>query len=112
MSALFESRTDASAEFNHLVEALAAARGRIDDLDAEQRRAGQDALAAAEAVADLEVRQAHGETVADTERKRLEQALARAKARRDEPWPERLQGARRAVMEREQAMRACARRRY
>lgn len=107
-----EPRMPASTEYARLVARRDDAAGRVDELEAAQRRASEDDVSAAQAVADVERREIHGEQVTDAERKRREQALVKARTRRAEPWAERIQGARRAVAECERAIVAFAGERY
>jgi hypothetical protein len=103
-----EPRTPASTEFAALVTRRDDAARRVRDLEAAQRQASADAVAAAEAVSDAERQEGHGEPVTDAERKRRERELIKARERRAEPWPERITGARRAVAECEREILAHA----
>jgi hypothetical protein len=76
-----------------LLDQTSRAEARVGELDARQREAGAALAAAAEQLAEFERR--GGGRQAD--RARLEQALAEARARVDEPWAARREGATRAV---------------
>jgi hypothetical protein len=108
MSMFTEPRTAASTEFAALIARRGDAANRVRDLEAAQRQAAADATAAADAVADAERQEIQGEPIANAERKRRERELVKVRARRAEPWPERIQGARRAVVECERAIVAYA----
>jgi hypothetical protein len=83
------------AELGRLADRRAELVEHVAALEGDQRAANQAATAAATAIADAERVRLAGGDVSDT--KRLESALARARGRASEPWPERLAGARRAV---------------
>src|SRR5262245_42389538 len=76
-----------------LVEQRARASARVDELEVEQRQASATLAAAREAVAEFH-RHGGGKPV---DQKRLEGALAEAQSRFNEPWGERIEGARRAA---------------
>jgi hypothetical protein len=80
-----------------LEEARARASARVDELEAEQRRASEAVAQASGLLADLERRALGGETVSAATRREAENALARARVEAEQPWPERLAGARAAV---------------
>jgi hypothetical protein len=80
-----------------LLDRRADLAAHLDGLDHEQRASSQAAVAAAAHVADLERRGLAGETVTAEQTKKAAQALTRARARQAEPWPERRDGARRAI---------------
>ena len=86
-------RMDTNAELTKLQQQQTRTNTRISNLEAEQRRAGQTLAVAREAVAQFH-RRGGGRTA---EQNQLEQALAEAKAAVDEPWAERIDGARRAA---------------
>jgi chromosome segregation ATPase len=84
---------DTTAAMNKLVEARERANDRVRELEAEQRLASQTLVAARETLVQFE-RRGGGRPA---ERRQLEEALAKAKKAAEEPWSERLEGARRAA---------------
>ena len=91
---------DARAELHRLVEKRAASAARV----AEIERAGSEAtVVAQQASVALAEYERVGGSAAD--RRRLETALADARSRAAEPWPERLAGARQATRDAEQDWR-------
>jgi hypothetical protein len=79
-------------ELARLERRNAEARQRVEQLERDQRAAGQARQEARAALVEAERRGA-----APADRKKLEQTLADAEARASEPWPERIEGARAAA---------------
>jgi hypothetical protein len=77
-----------------LAQRRAAAQARVDQLEAEQRAATEGREAARAALV-----QAEREGVASARRSKLERALTDAEARTAERWPERIAGARAALID-------------
>jgi chorismate mutase len=75
-----------------LVDQRDRATARVDELEREARAAGEGLTTARAALVESE--RHHGRAA---ERRQLEQALAEAKATAEQPWPERVEGARQAV---------------
>jgi hypothetical protein len=90
-------RGDAAKELVALLERRESLVAKLDDLDRQQRAATAAASEASSALAQLEPRALGGEKIAAAERRRLEDALAAARATAAEPWAERRAGAREAV---------------
>jgi hypothetical protein len=100
-------RGEALVELDRLAARVGELRARVDEIDREQRSASEEKLAAREALAEVE-RRAGGEGVTALERKKAESRLAEAERRSAEPWPSRLDGARRAVADADREMRVHA----
>jgi chromosome segregation ATPase len=86
-------RSTAPETMARLVAERDRAAARVRELEADQRQAGETLAQARERLSEFE-RRGGGK---QAERSRLEQALAEAKSAVDEPWPERIEGARRAA---------------
>jgi chromosome segregation ATPase len=91
---------NATDRLRELQEQRDAAGARVGQLEDEHRRA-----VAAQQEASAALAEAERVGVSATKRHALEQALAEAKARADEPWSERLEGARGAVRDADHALR-------
>jgi hypothetical protein len=91
----------ARSELHRLSESRAAAAARVEQVEREGYEAGQAATAASVALAEYE-RVGGGPA---TERRKLEAALADARSKASQPWPERLAGARQATRDAGQAWR-------
>jgi hypothetical protein len=91
---------DARSELHSLSEKRAAAAARVAEIEREGYEAGQAATAASVALA-----QAERVGGSAAERRKLEAALADARSKASEPWPERLAGTRQAEHDAEQAVR-------
>jgi hypothetical protein len=91
---------DASTELAKLIEARTRAAARVGDLEQEYAASVRAAREASAALAE-------GERVGLTAPKRhaLEEALAVAKRKADEPWQPRIEGARSAVRDADRAVR-------
>lgn len=87
-----------------LVERRAAAQARVDELEAEQRRATEAVAEASGLLADLERRIIGGEKVTPATRREAEAALASARVEAGQPWAERLAGARATVRDAHQRL--------
>jgi hypothetical protein len=95
--------TPAWEELGRLLDRRGELTARVDDLGRQQGAANEAARSAAAAVADAERAALAGEDApADT--KRLDAALAKARARANEPWPERHAGAQRALADHDSAI--------
>jgi chromosome segregation ATPase len=92
----------ASVELAKVQEQRGRAAARVDALEREQRGAAAAAAAASAALAEHE---RQGGAPAG-KRRELEQALAAAKSKAAEPWPERIAGARSAVRDCDRAVRS------
>lgn len=79
-----------------LVEKRRQAEARVDQIEAEARTSRQRFAEAREALI-----QAEASGVPEAKRRTLERELAEAEARAGEPWGERVEGARRAVRQRQ-----------
>lgn len=99
-------RGDAAKELAALLERRESLAGKLDDLDRRQRAATEAATEASVQLADLERRALGGQKVAATDRRRLEEALASARAAAGEPWAERRAGTREAIAECERRVQA------
>lgn len=84
-------------ELSKLMDRRAALAARIDDLDAVQREANDQAARAAAAVSEAE-------RAGEPDTKRLDSALSKARARANEPWAERRAGARQALADHDNAI--------
>jgi hypothetical protein len=91
---------DASTELAKMEEQRAHAAARLDAVEREARAAGQ---AAEEASLQLSEAERHGASA--SKRHQLEAELAKAQARRAEPWAERLKGAQHALRDIDSAIR-------
>jgi hypothetical protein len=78
----------------------------VDELERRQRSSHQDAAEASHALEQLERRVFAGEEVTDAQRKRAEDALAKAREAGREPWGERVRAAQQAVRDAGQVVRA------
>src|SRR5262245_1595979 len=96
------SEQTATQQLAALVEQRSHAVRRVRELEAEQRNASASLAAAREAVAEFH---RHGGGT-PAEQKRLEGALAEAQSRFNEPWAERIEGARRAARDAQQPVRS------
>jgi hypothetical protein len=81
----------------HLVE-------NVDELERRQRSSHEDAAEASSALEQLERRAFAGEKVTDTQRKRAEAALVKARDAEREPWGERVRAAEQAVRDADQVV--------
>jgi hypothetical protein len=75
-----------------LLDRRAPATARVDELEGEARAAGEGLTAARAALVESERQGGRA-----AERRQLEQALTEAKATAEQPWAERIEGARQAV---------------
>lgn len=91
---------DATDRLQELQEQRESARARVGQLEHEQRQA-----VAARREASAAVAEAERVGVSATKRQRLEQALADARAKADQPWPERIEGANSATRDADRALR-------
>jgi hypothetical protein len=87
-----EPRSQASATLRELLDELDRLRRRLDQLAHEERRAHADAREAATVVADLERAAAIGENPSVEAAQTAERALAEARQRASQAWPERRRG--------------------
>jgi hypothetical protein len=97
--------TAASEEFNRRLDAYDGAVGRRRQVDQDQREAHEAAVRASEELVALERQRQQGDEAPAATIRSAEQKLAKAKARVEEPWPERrraaddlVRGAERAVL--------------
>jgi chromosome segregation ATPase len=98
-----EAEMTASEALAQLTERRNEAQARVDRLEAEQRAATVEREEARAALIEAE-----RTGVSAAEQKKLEQALTAAEARASERWPERIEGARRAVRDAEAEIRVYA----
>jgi len=97
--ALPEPRSEEQRQLNALLERRAELTERLRDAEAALTFASRDLLSAEAAVRQLEHRRARGDDIPAAEEKRTMAALAAARAKRDEPWALRRDGARAALIE-------------
>jgi hypothetical protein len=83
-----------------LVDLRSRANARVEELEGQARAAGQAVVEASAALAEFERK---GGRPAD--RRQLEQELAAAKQRAEEPWHERVEGARAALRDADEQLR-------
>jgi hypothetical protein len=98
-----------SAEANELNQLLARRTelvAKVDELERRQRSSHEDAADASRALEQLERRAFAGEKVTDAQRKRAEEALAKAQSAEREPWGERARAAQQAVRDAGQGVQA------
>jgi hypothetical protein len=98
------TNVDASEQLAELVAKRDNAYRRVEQLEAEQRAAGQARAAARAALVEAERRGVTG-----AERTKLEKALADAERHAAERWPERLEGARHALRDTQAAVQVFTR---
>jgi hypothetical protein len=97
--------TDAN-ELNRLLGQRTELVSKFDELERRQRSSHQDAAAASSALEQLERGAFGGEKVTDAQRKKAEDALAKAQGVEREPWGERARAAQQAVRDIDQVVRA------
>jgi hypothetical protein len=103
----FPSPRSAEAnELNRLLTRRTELVTKVDELERRQRSSYQDAAEASHALEQLERRAFAGEKVTDAQRKRAEDALAKAQLAEREPWGERARAAEQAVRDADQVVRA------
>jgi hypothetical protein len=98
---IVRTMADATAALEELREERNRAASRVSSLEAEWRTAQASVASASAALAEIE---RHGGSASG--RSKAEEALAEAKATAAQPWSERVDGARRAVRDRDSAIRA------
>jgi hypothetical protein len=91
---------DATDRLHELQEQRQAVRARVDQLERDYREA-----VAAQRDAGAAGAEADRLGVSATKRQRLEEALPAAKARADQPWPERIAGAQDAIRDADRLLR-------
>jgi hypothetical protein len=99
-------RSTEAIELNRLLIRRTELVSKIDELERRQRSSHQDAAEASRALEQLERRAFAGEKVTDAQRKRAEDALAKAREAEREPWGERVRAAQQAVRDADQVVRA------
>jgi hypothetical protein len=87
-----QPRSAEAVELSRLVDERLALDARIDAIEEAQRTAWETLRRLSAELAELERRAAGGDKVTDSERTKLEQKLAAARARAQEPWAERRGG--------------------
>ena len=99
-------RSAEANELNRLLRRQIELVAKVDELEHRLRSSHQDAAEASSALERLERRSFAGEKVTDAQRKRAEDALAKAQRTEREPWSERARAAQQAVRDAEQVVRA------
>ncbi len=100
-------RSDEARTLNQLVARRAELAATAREADNAPRVAAEEVQRASAALAALERRRLNGQGDAtDAERTKLEKALVRARAAQDQPWGERVAGARAAVRDMEAEIQA------
>jgi hypothetical protein len=97
--ALPEPRSDEQRALNALLERRGELAERLREAEVALTFAGNDLISAEAAVRQLEDRRARGDEISPAEEKKTMAALTAARARRDEPWALRRDGARGALVE-------------
>jgi hypothetical protein len=100
-------RSQASIELEHLRDRQRKLVVHRDQIQADLRTAANDLAEAERALAKLEAQAAAG-TVSAKERTEVERRLAEAKARRNEPWKQRFDGATAALRDADRELRLFA----
>ena len=90
-------RGEAATEFERLNDAARDLAARVADVDRQRADAVRQAHEASAALTALERRRAGGEDVDDATRRKAEKLLTAARTKADEPWAERIGGARAAA---------------
>jgi hypothetical protein len=98
-------RSAEATELNRLLTRRKELVEKVDELERRQRSSHQDAAEASSALEQLERRALTGARVTDMQRKRAEDALAKARAAEREPWGERVRAAHQAVRDTDQVVR-------
>ena len=97
-------RSDEAVELSRLIDERLALDARIDSIDEAERTAWQNVHRRSAELAELERSAAGGGKVSDSERTKLEQELAEARARAQEPWAERRAGVENAARDADQQL--------
>jgi hypothetical protein len=99
-------RSPEANELNRLLTRRTELVSKIDELERRWRSSHQDAAEASSALEQLERRALTGTKVTDAQRKRGEDALAKARQQEQEPWGERIRAAEQAVRDADKVVRA------
>jgi hypothetical protein len=89
--------TDAMQQLHALQARAQRLAANVDDVERQQREAQATLRLTSEALAEVERRELTGQAVSDSERRKAESALARARGAVEQPWVERRAGAHRAA---------------
>jgi uncharacterized NAD(P)/FAD-binding protein YdhS len=95
-----------ATELNQLISRSTELASKVDELERQQRATHTDVAEASNDLEQLERRSLGGQKVSDAQRRRAEEALAKARAAEQEPWVERVRAAGFAVQDAEQSIRA------